>query len=362
MILANEQLFDDLLKNELLTLNEKSHRRTWEYYYEQYHNVFRLFLGTAKQKRYQTNPKFMPFMFIMRHSLELFLKDKISKTMAPWKQFGTTHNLKDLCQIANINGVKFLNDFDCLNCNSDGDCWRYISDKNGMPHFQGRKEIRAFDACNNYCSFLDNDASFTNASEDKKLQWELTFHTIDYHTLGIIGTQYDFAIKDILQAIRERKISINDIYLPLLFFLRHSLELKLKASIIDLGNVVNEQDRSKVNHTHSVKLLYDIFQDFVDCAIKNIQDLNLKEESIAFQKVTEQYKDAIQSLDANSYLFRFPKDRKGNDADFIPKSDCVSEILKLYRKSDSFLCYAVGVLYQAGVLKIGEDKEREYYE
>ena len=78
--------------------------------------------------------------------------------------------------------------------------------------------------------------------------------------------------------------------------------------------------------------------------------------------MTEQYKDAIQSLDANSYLFRFPKDRKGNDADFIPKSDCVSEILKLYRKSDSFLCYAVGVLYQAGVLKIGEDKEREYYE
>ena len=327
MILANKQLFDNLLKNESLTLNEKSHRRTWEYYYEQYHNVFRLFLGTAKQKRYQTNPKFMPFMFIMRHSLELFLKH-----------------------------------LDCLNCNSEGDCWRYITDRNGTPYFQERKEIHAFDACNYYCLFLDNDTSFTNASTDKKLQWELTFHTIGDDPLWIIGTQYDVAISDILQAIRERKISINDVYLPLLFFLRHSLELKLKASIIDLGNVVNEQDRSKVNHTHSVKLLYDIFQDFVDCAIKNIQDLNLKEESIAFQKVTEQYKDAIQSLDANSYLFRFPKDRKGNDADFIPKSDCVSEILKLYRKSDSFLCYAVGVLYQAGVLKIGEDKEREYYE
>lgn len=361
MIFA-DKLLDSLLQNDLLTINNQSHERTWGYYYEQYHKAFRVFLEIAMQKRYQTNRKFMPFMFIMRHSLELFLKEKISKTMTAWEQYGTTHNLEKLYQFTNINDEEFLKHFDCLNCNSEGDCWRYVSDRNGSSYFKGRKKIHAFDACNYYCSFLDNDASFTNASEDKKLQWELTFHTTDYHTLGIIGTQYDFAIKDILQAIRERKISINDIYLPLLFFLRHSLELKLKASIIDLGNVVNEQDRSEVNHTHSVKLLYDIFQHFIDCAIKNIQDLNLKEESIAFQKVTEQYKDAIQSLDANSYLFRFPKDSKGNDANFIPKSDCVSEILKLYRKSDSFLCYAVDVLYQAGVLKIGEDKEREYYE
>lgn len=362
MIFADKSLLDSLLQNDLLTINNQSHERTWEYYYEQYHKAFRVFLDIAKQKRYQTNRKFMPFMFIMRHSLELFLKEKISKTMTAWEQYGTTHNLEKLYQFANINDEEFLKHLDCLNCNSEGDCWRYVSDRNGSSYFKERKEIHAFDACNYYCSFLDNDASFTNASKDKKLQWELTFHPTDCHTLGIIGTQYDFAIKDILLAIQEGKISINDIYLPLLFFLRHSLELKLKASIIDLGNVVNEQDRSEVNHTHSVKLLYDIFQHFIDCAIKNIQDLNLKEESIAFQKVTEQYKDAIQSLDANSYLFRFPKDRKGNDANFTPKSDCVSEILKLYRKSDSFLCYAVDVLYQAGVLKIGEDKKREYYE
>lgn len=362
MIFADKLLLDSLLQNDLLTINNQSHKRTWEYYYEQYHKAFLVFLEIAKQKRYQTNRKFMPFMFIMRHSLELFLKEKISKTMTTWEQYGTTHNLEKLYQFANINDQEFLKHLDCLNCNSEGDCWRYVSDRNESSYFKERKEIHAFDACNYYCSFLDNGASFTNASADKKLQWELTFHTTDYHSLGIIGTQYDFAIKDILLAIQERKISINEIYLPLLFLLRHSLELKLKASIIELGNVVNEQDRSEVNHTHSVKLLYDIFQHFIDCAIKNIKDLNLKEESIAFQKVTEQYKDAIQSLDANSYLFRFPKDRKGNDANFTPKSDCVSEILKLYRKSDSFLCYAVGVLYQAGVLKIGEDKEREYYE
>lgn len=362
MIFADKSLLDSLRQNDLLTINNQSHKRTWGYYYEQYHKAFRVFLEIAKQKRYQTKRRFMPFMFIMRHSLELFLKEKISKTMTTWEQYGTTHNLKKLYQFANINDEEFLKHFDCLNCNSEGDCWRYITDRNGTPYFQERKEIHAFDACNYYCLFLDNDTSFTNASTDKKLQWELTFHTTDYHTLGIIGTQYDFAIKDILLAIQEGKILINDIYLPLLFLLRHSLELKLKASIIELGNVVEEKDRSEVYRTHNVNKLYEMLAEHTNAAIESITDPGFKKQSEDLRHVTIRYKNIIALLDANSYLFRFPKDRRGNDADFIPKSDCVSEILKLYKKSDPFLCLAVPVLFEAGVLKIGDDKEREYYE
>lgn len=362
MIFADKLLLDSLLQNDLLTINNQSHKRTWEYYYEQYRKAFRVFLEIAKQKRYQTNRKFMPFMFIMRHSLELFLKEKISKTMTPWEQYGTTHNLEKLYQFANINDHEFLKHLDCLNCNSEGDCWRYVSDRNESSYFKERKEIHAFDACNYYCSFLDNGASFTNASADKKLQWELTFHTIDDHTLGIIGTQYDFAIKDILLAIQERKISINEIYLPLLFLLRHSLELKLKASIIELGNVVEEKDRSEVYRTHNVNKLYEMLAEHTNAAIKSITDSGFKKQSENLRHVTVQYKKKIALLDANSYLFRFPKDKEGNDANFIPQSDCVSKILKLYKKSDPFLCLAVPVLFEAGVLKIGDDKEREYYE
>ena len=163
--------------------NQKSQNGLGSYYYEQYHKAFRVFLEIARQKRYQTNRKFMPFMFIMRHSLELFLKEKISKTTTAWEQYGTTHNLEKLYQFANINDHEFLKHLDCLNCNSEGDCWRYVSDRNGSSYFKARNEIHAFDACSYYCSFLDNDASFTNASKDKKLQCELTFHTTGCHTL-----------------------------------------------------------------------------------------------------------------------------------------------------------------------------------
>lgn len=140
MIIVDNNLFDSLLQGEFLIIQVNNHKRTWEHYYEQYHQAFRVFLEIAKQKRYQTNRRFMPFMFIMRHSLELFLKEKISKTMTPWEQYGTTHNLEKLYQFANINDQEFLKHLDCLNCNSEGDCWRYVSDRNESSYFKERKK------------------------------------------------------------------------------------------------------------------------------------------------------------------------------------------------------------------------------
>lgn len=108
--------------------------------------------------------------------------------------------------------------------------------------------------------------------------------------------------------------------------------------------------------------LYDILANRTDAAIKSKTDSGFKKQNENLRRVTIQYKNNIALLDANSYLFRFPKNRSGNDANFIPESDCVSKILELYKKSDPFLCFAVPALLEAGVLKIGDDKEREYYE
>ncbi|WP_025843086.1 hypothetical protein [Porphyromonas gingivicanis] len=363
MILENKELLDSLFKENLLKINRNKHERTWEYYYKQYHKVFYdIFLEIAKQKRTQTNRKFMPFLFVMRHSLELFLKKEISNIGIPWDHYGKTHNLTDLYPIANINEAKFLEYFDCLNCNSEGDCWRYISDKDRKPHFGKEEKIKAFEACDYYCCFLDNGNSLTKGNIDPKLQEELTFHMGECDTLGIVGTQYDFAIIDILHAIKYKQISINDVYLPLLFLLRHCLEIRLKFSIMELGDIVEEEDCQEVYHTHSVKNLYDILAKHINPAIESIPNPNFKRRSEDLRRITEQYKDTISSLDTNSFLFRFPKDRKGNDANFIPESDCVSKILELYRKSYPFLYCGTPVLSMSGVLKIGVDKEIEYYE
>ncbi len=355
MTSENKELLNSLLAENLLQIRPNNHRRTWEYYYEQYNKAFRVLLEIAKQKRYLTNCKFMPFLFIMRHSLELFLKGKISNTSTPWEQYGTTHNLTNLFPIAKINEERFFDFFDCLNCNSEGDCFRYLS-----PFMQG-EVIKAFDACNHYCLFLDNDDSLTRGGIDMSLQWELTFHKGECDTLRAIGSQYDIAIHDILRAIKSKQISINDVYLPLLFLLRHCLEVNLKQSIIELGNVVSEQNCSDIKK-HSVKDLYDILAVHIKPAIESIPEESFKKESEDLCLATEKYKDIIALLDGNSFSFRFPKDRRGNNSNFIPDQDCVSKVLKLYWKSDPFVCYAVPVLFESGVLKIGEDKVREYYE
>jgi len=101
---------------------------------------------------------------------------------------------------------------------------------------------------------------------------------------------------------------------------------------------------------------------YIDAAIELMDDSKLKKQSEVLRNVTKRYTNLITSLDANSFLFRFPKDRNGENSNFVPKSNCISEILKLYWESDPFLCFAVPVSYEAGVLNIGNDKEREYYE
>jgi hypothetical protein len=360
MILEDKQLLYSLLEDNLLFIKEGNHKRTWEYYYEQYHKAFCALLEVAKQKKYKTNYKFMPFLFIMRHSLELYLKGQIANISN--KAVPPSHNISDLYNMANINDGKFLESFACLQCDSDGACWRYLFDIDGNRYFDKGERIEAFDACNYYCLFLDNDNSLTKDGIDKMLQWELTFHIGECSYLGVLGTQYDSTIIDLLHAIKDKLLSINDVYVPMLFLIRHCLEIKFKAAIIELGDVVKKNDLKKIYNTHSVRLLCDMLSSYIDAAIELMDDSKLKKQSEDLRSVTKRYTNLITSLDANSFLFRFPKDRNGKNSNFVPKSNCISEILKLYWESDLFLCFAVPVLYEAGVLNIGNDKEREYYE
>lgn len=229
------------------------------------------------------------------------------------------------------------------------------------PYFKQEEEhIDATEVCYYYELLLNNENS--QIYTDRVFQWELTFHTGECHSLDIVATQYDFAIQDLLTAVLKGEIPINDIYLPLLFLLRHSLEIKLKAAIIELGRVIKEECIRKLYSTHSIKELYEILFCHIDFAVGAMPDGKLKKESNKLRSVVQEYQERIQSLDANSYVFRFPYDKGGRITNLKPKTDIVSDILKLYWESDSFLCFAVPVLFMEGVLDLGEDKEREYDE
>lgn len=157
MIIGDRQLLDELLKLNLLKVRRDIHRRDWEYYYEQYHKAFCVLLRVAKRKNYHTNRKFMPFLFLMRHSLELYLKREISGTGIG---VPNNHEISDLYEKAGLQDCNFLKAFDCLRCNSDGSCWRYLFDRDRKPYFRQEEEpVDATKACFYYDLLLNNERS-----------------------------------------------------------------------------------------------------------------------------------------------------------------------------------------------------------
>lgn len=342
-------------------LAKDCHIRTWDNYFFQYNKAFLILLKDSLVCKYSTNCKFMPFMFLFRHSMELWVKHVFQKNNGKESDdLYTSHDVNAFFQGQSDECKEVLNALLPLQKDIEGACWRYPIDCNGSLYFNKDEKIDSYDACVKYIDFINSiDIQREDLNIDvinsKHLHWELQFHSCDCTTMGQTATQYDFALARIVDAIINGDVSINTIYLPILFFLRHTLELKLKQGIINLGNIVNEKDRKQISTAHSVKKLYEIFASFIDKAIAKVSDSELKKESVQFRDLTVKYKKIICELDAKSLTFRYPFDVKANISNFVPKKDIVVKTLDLYIQTDSFLCFATEVLMREGALEVGDD-------
>lgn len=75
-----------------LTINPTLHQRNWTYYYQQYITAFSCLLDVSRSCDYQTNFRYMAFLFLMRHSLEVIIKEP-ARTKSTWpnkKYFNVT--------------------------------------------------------------------------------------------------------------------------------------------------------------------------------------------------------------------------------------------------------------------------------
>ena len=337
MIFHGGQLLERLLEGDCLRIQVK-HERDWMYYHKQYDRASRTLIHILVSA-YRIGWLFMPLLFMMRHSIELFVKYKIDHL---GKNVPLHHNIKELSIVARGNNENFLKSFTCLQCESDGTDFRYLSKQEQEKRKKNIGErVCVYDACNYYCSFLDHDKSLAEYAMNRRIRDNLTFYPEDCDYLGIVATQYDECTIAILSEIEGKRLSIDDVYLPLLFLLRHALEVKLKDALfhlesLDAGKGFSEE---KIIRIHSVNKLYGMLLDRIREPFKLIKDEKFKVESENLRKVAERYINIIEELDPNSFSFRFPRDRKGRVSNFSPKPDCLYEILKLYLESDSFLCF-----------------------
>lgn len=337
MIFHGRQLLERLLEGDCLRIQVK-HERDWMYYHKQYDMASRTLIRIL-MSAYGMGRLFMPFLFTMRHSIELFLKYKIARLGENVPQH---HNIKELSIVARVDDENFLKSFTCLQCEFDGTNFRYLSKQEQEKRKKNIGErVCVYDACNYYCSFLDHDESLAEYAMNWMIRSNLTFYPEDCDFLGIVATQSSYCVAAILSEIEGKRLSIDDVYLPLLFLLRHTLEVKLKDALfhlesLDAGNGFSEE---KIIRTHRVNKLYEMLLDRIREPFKLIKDEKFKVESENLRKVAERYKNIIEELDPNSLSFRFPRDKKGRVSNFSPKPDCLYEILKLYLESDSFLCF-----------------------
>lgn len=169
------------------------------------------------------------------------------------------------------------------------------------------------------------------------------FHTQDCQHLGVMRTQYDTCISTLLMAIENKKVALEEILMPIMFLLRHSIELGLKDNLKD---IVSPADKKKMmKKGHKLVGLYNILTDgYLQNSIQTILNEKFKKETEEFLNRIEKLSNLINLLDTNSLNFRFPV----GQIQFTKKTFIDS--YELYITSDTFLTFGTGVLFEYGYL------------
>ncbi len=150
----------------------------------------------------------------------------------------------------------------------------------------------------------------------------------------------------------EGNLPVNTISSPLMFLIRHCLELGFKANILKLETVSNARPslKFKDGDGHSLENLYDIFK----AHLIEIQTINDIEQSITdtianYLNDTEKLKNTLHQLDKGSYNFRYPVDTEGNFNFEWDEQVNIADIVDAFYKLQPFLVFIDQVLYEHGV-------------
>lgn len=329
-------------------LQPRAHNYTWEYYFNQYAIVLKYIIQLSVQKNYQLNFMQMPVMFIFRHTVELYMKMKLAQ------QGNKVSPSHDLSSLGKFDFLSSCSEMNVLKPENNGDNFKYLLDRDGK-RFYDYEILDVLPAI--VCFVSKNDENINNIFSsfeldinDKKLRNEWKFYTIDTRSLGIIKTQYDALILSLLKVINANKIAISDVYLPLLFMIRHSLELGLKDNLLEVKRDLTLKQQSKLNE-HKLVALYNIISEIVDSAKKRMSDGNVLIEQInKYEPLTKNICSSFGNLDAKSYNFRFPVDENGN-AMSVPFSNLdIKNVLKIFQEIDPYVSLSLLLLKEYGFI------------
>ena len=338
---------------KILDIPVNLHKYTWDYYFKQYAVVLNYIILLSSKKDYLIDRKQMAVMFIYRHTVELFLKSKIANI---GRLVPNTHSLTMLAQeLEGQLSQDFLDSLIILKPNGEGDNFRYIKSEDGTRHYYGE----LLDVLPSLSLFLNSDeikkTGFFTCQlniNDKILKHEWTLYTIETQTLGHLKTQYDNLIITMLNAIKSRELETADIYLPLLFLIRHSLELGYKDNLSEVINRLNKSQTKKVQEKHSLESLYNIVSQFVVDARSRMtpSDEPIMREIDDYLPIVRSLSNILHNIDNVSHSFRFPVDKNGQPIALPFSENTLAESVDAIQKADPFISLSLSVLVYEGYI------------
>lgn len=339
-------------------LKEDCYKGNWQEYYDSYNYTIKCLLDDGKL----LNSKAKCITFLIRHSIELCLKLNLNNRKI---ETPTTHELSELLKLfpdKNIIPTEFEDIINIIEKDKDGACYRYaINKETDQTYFKLGDTLELYKLLTNH-KISENTSEFIvgkiyeKTDFNNKEKWDLTFHLGEASKLGQIRTQYDLCIETLALGVLKNKFDIKKLYIPLMFMIRHSLELALKSNIHEVQEVPSLIKDKDFSHEHSLSKLFNCYNDY-------LKKLNLEDISTALKIQIKEYiekynrlNELVHQLDKNSQYFRFPFDNKGNLHKISGSRINFIDMLKLYYYTDPFITFNNNVLKECGLLEMSIDE------
>lgn len=171
---------------------------------------------------------------------------------------------------------------------------------------------------------------------------------------GLIQTAYDTIIIELCNAIINSEIRVDDILLPLLFLLHHSLELGCKRDL----EISEKTSRGK---SHELQKLHSKVNKDYDLSIK---EYSRPDEQYSSKKISEYMRSFGKMYRDNPLLLRFPKMKNGEllKDGLSLKDDTVISLLTRFCELSPCLNWAMDLYYCPDEIAKDEENYRKLVE
>jgi hypothetical protein len=162
-----------------------------------------------------------------------------------------------------------------------------------------------------------------------------------------VDSSYEQAVKTLFDSIDRGRQPIDLIAPPLLFLMRHSMELGYKYAIWEIHQITGEKYDAEAYGKHDLAMLHAALREQHQKVVVKMNLPDSEVENFEHHCVnTEAGMKKFMAMDSGSFSFRYPIDKKGN-INFRPDETVDLVAMKLlYDDAMILLCATADVLDQ----------------